>query len=112
MSVQIRQDKNMIIMTKQGTMITTISITDADGHPYEPAPTDKLRFALKKDYNDRKVLIYKEIPIDTMTLRIESEDTKSLEQPQTYVYDIQLTYGDGIVDTIISGKLKLMEQVE
>jgi len=39
-------------------------------------------------------------------------------QPGQYVYDIQLTYGDGIVSTIIPNKearaarLKLLEEVE
>ena len=112
MSVQIRTDKNMILMTRADTLITTISILDADGNPYEPAPTDQLRFALKKNYSDKKVLIYKEIPIDTMELRLDSEDTKSLEQQETYFYDIQLTYGDNIVSTIISGRLRLLAEVE
>lgn len=112
MSVKIRPEKNMIIMTRADTLLTTISIKDAEGNPYIPEATDQLRFALKKDYNDKKVLIYKEIPIDTMLLRVDTQDTKNLEQPSTYVFDIQLTYGDNIVDTIISGRLKLTEEVE
>lgn len=112
MSVRIRQDKNMILMTRSDTLITTIDILDADGNVYEPAPTDKLRFSLKKDYNDKKVLIHKDIPIDTRILRIDSEDTANLDQPETYVYDIELTYGDNIRDTIISGKLKILNEVE
>ena len=79
MSVKIRQDKNMIIMTRGDTLLAYISITDADGNEYTPAPTDTLRFALKKDYNDKKTLIYKNIPVDTMLLRVEAEDTKKLE---------------------------------
>ena len=112
MSVKIRSDKNMIIMTRADTLITKVNITDADGNEYVPAQTDELRFALKEDYNDKKTLIYKTIPIDTQMLRIDTEDTKKLTQPGTYVFDIQLTYGDNIVDTIISGKLKLTSEVE
>ena len=112
MSVKIRADKNMIIMTRADTLITKIIITDVDGNEYIPAPTDQLRFALKEDYNDKKTLIYKEIPIDTQILRVDTEDTKKLTQPGTYVFDIQLTYGDNIVDTIISGRLKLTQEVE
>lgn len=111
MSVRIREDKNYIIMTRADSLITKITITDADGNPYEPASTDKLRFALKKNYDDKKVLVYKDIPMDTMELRVDSEDTKSLPQDEVYYYDIELTYGDGIVDTIISGKLKLTPEV-
>lgn len=112
MSVKIRSDKNMVIMTRADTLLTKIDITDAEGNEYVPEATDQLRFALKKDYNDKKVLIYKEIPLDTMILRVDSEDTKKLTQPGTYVFDIQLTYGDNIVDTIISGKFKLIQEVE
>ena len=112
MSVKIRSDKNMVIMTRADTLLTKIDITDAEGNEYVPEVTDQLRFALKKDYNDKKVLIYKEIPLDTMILRVDSEDTKKLTQPGTYVFDIQLTYGDNIVDTIISGKFKLIQEVE
>ena len=104
----------MIIANRGDTIIANIVIKDkTTGEIYVPEATDTLRFALKKDYSDRKVLIYKEIPIDTMQLRIESEDTKKLDQPGMYYYDIQLTYGDGIVDTVIpNAKLKIVEEVE
>ena len=72
----------------------------------------QIRFALKRSYNDSEVLIYKEIPYDTMILRVDSEDTKELQQPGVYVYDIQITFTDGTVSTFISGKLKLVEEVE
>ena len=65
MSVRIRSDKNIIVMTRADTLITKINIVDADGNEYIPDSNDQLRFALKEDYNDKKTLIYKEIPIDT-----------------------------------------------
>lgn len=113
MSVKIREDKNLIVMTRGDTLITNIRIVDADGNEYIPDPTDTLRFALKKDYNDKRTLIYKEIPIETMQLRIEAEETKPLLQPGKYYYDIQLTYGDNIVSTIIANAvLRITEEVE
>lgn len=111
MSVTIRENKNTILMTKADTLLTTINIVDSDGNSYIPAETDRLQFALKKNYDDKKTLIHKDIPIDTMELRVDSDDTKNLQQSETYCYDIQLTYGDGIVDTIISGKLRLLPEV-
>ena len=78
MSVRIREDKNLIIMTRGDTLITKVNIVDSEGNEYIPAESDQLRFALKKNYSDEDVLIYKNIPIDTMTLRLESEDTKGL----------------------------------
>lgn len=111
--IKIREDKNLIMMTRSDTLIVKINIKDSDGNDYVPESTDTLRFALKKNYNDEDVLIYKEIPIDTLTLRLDSRDTANLEQPATYYYDIQLTYGDGIVSTIIANAmLKITEEVD
>lgn len=101
-------------MTRGDTLICNISIKDADGNDYIPDENhDQLRFALKKNYNDDEPLILKNIPINTCQLRLESSDTKVLEQPGSYFYDIQLTYGDQIVSTIISNAiLKIREEVE
>ena len=116
--VFVREDKNLIVATRGDTIILDINIVDAEGNPYVPEEGDRLRFALKKNYNDEEALIVKEIPTDTCQLRIESYETKHMIQPGQYVYDIQLTYGDGIVSTIIpnkdarAAKLKLLEEVE
>lgn len=111
--IKIREDKNLIIMTRGDTLIVKINVFDADGNEYTPEGSDTLRFALKKRYTDEQPLILKDIPIDTCILRLESEDTKPLDQPGDYVYDIQLTYGDGIVSTIIANAiLKIREEVE
>lgn len=101
-------------MNRGDTLITTISIFNPDGTEYIPDPNnDTLRFALKKNYDDAEPLILKDIPVDTMVLRIDAEDTKILDQPDEYVYDIQLTYGDGIVDTILPNKkLRIVEEVD
>ena len=109
--VEIKKN-NAIAMTRGDTLVTRVSILDMDGNEYVPVETDKIRFALKRSYNDSEVLIYKEIPYDTMILRVDSEDTKELQQPGVYVYDIQITFTDGTVSTFISGKLKLVEEVE
>ena len=91
---------NVIRLTKGDTLSTKITITDINGEEYIPTEEDKIRFALKKDYSDKKVLVVKDIPYDTMILRLESADTKSLE-PGEYRYDIEITLSDGTVDTFI-----------
>lgn len=76
---------------------------------YIPEEGDTVRFALKRNimnpektkYLDKKPLIEKDIPIKTLILRLESEDTKFLEFGN-YIYDIELTTKDGIVDTFIA----------
>ena len=116
--VIVREDKNLITATRGDTILISVNIVDDLGNPYEPdLENDELRFALKKNYNDEEPLLVKQIPIDTCVLRIESEETKHLIQPGDYVYDIQLTYGDGIVSTIVPNKdsrvakLKIVEEV-
>ena len=116
----IRIDGTSISMTRGDTLIVDISITDGSGEAYTPSAGDELRFAMKRakmnpkytDYADAEPLVTVEIPIDTMRLRVESEATKELPFGE-YVYDIQLTYGDGIVDTFIpAAKLTLLPEVD
>lgn len=55
---------------------------------------------------------FKDIPIDTMMLTLEPQDTADLNFGK-YVYDIQLTKANGKVDTFISKAiLKLSEEVD
>lgn len=75
---------------------------------YQPVDGDTVRFALKRDrlkadksdFVDEEPLFTKDVPIDTMTLLIEPEDTKNLPFGN-YVYDMELTFSDGAVDTFI-----------
>lgn len=82
-----------------------------DGEPFIPE-SGSLRFALKKRYTDTddKVLILKPIPIDTLLLELESEDTKELKFGD-YVYDIEYQDDEGRPDTFIRAKFILAEEV-
>ena len=116
--VVVREDKNLIQATRGDTIILDINIVDDQGNPYTPDPdNDKLRFALKQDYNDEEPLLVKDIPVDTCQLRIEGWETHNLIQPGDYVYEVQLLYGDGIISTIVpnknarTAKLKILSEV-
>ena len=82
-----------------------------DDKPYTPANGDKVRFALKQSYSSSKVLIHKNIPIDTLVLHLVPSDTKKMAFGN-YVYDIEITFANGDVDTFIRGEFKLEEEVE
>ena len=71
-----------------------------------------LRFAVKRKYtdDDDKVLIVKQVPLDTMLLELESADTKDLRFGE-YVYDIEYTDVNGRPDTFIRAKFLLAEEV-
>ena len=110
MSFRVRN--NTIYLTRGDTFKAIISIAYPDGSVYTPKEGDAIRFAMKGDISDTEPLILREIPIDTMMLVINPEDTKLLDYG-TYVYDIQLTKANGDVDTFITAsKLKLTVEVD
>ena len=101
-----------IRMTKGDTLEVPVIIMTKNGEVYIPAEGDVIRFAMKKNYEDEEPLILKTIPNDTLILRLESSETKTLEVSKTpYVYDIELTTATGTVDTFLSGSLYLTEEV-
>lgn len=104
--------KNTIFLTRGDTFKAHLTINNPDGTEYTPQEGDTIRFALKENIEDQECLILRDIPIDTMLLILNPEDTKGLEFG-SYVYDIQLTKANGDVDTFITAsKLKLTSEVE
>ena len=100
-----------ITLTRGDTFMALITITDSENNPYMPVEGDSIRFAMKATYADEEPLMIKDIPIDTMKLILEPEDTKKLAFGK-YVYDIQLTKATGEVDTFITkAKINLTEEV-
>lgn len=96
-----------ITMTRGDTLIVNVEIDN-----YTPQADDVIRFACARSYVSSEVAIRKTIPNDTLTLRLDPADTKDLAYGD-YVYDIELTYADGRVDTFIAGAtLRLTEEVE
>lgn len=102
---------NRITLTRGDTLIAKVLIKK-DGEEYIPSDRDEIRFAMKKNYLDSQPLILKPIPSDTQILRLDPEDTKPLPFNTKYVYDIQITFANGIVDTFVKGDLTLTEEVD
>lgn len=108
----IRVSGTTIKMTRGDTLRVRISLTDYNGSPYTPVAGDSIRFAMKESYDQATPLILKDIPIDTMELVLDPEDTKSLSMPATYVYDMEITHGNGDVYTFIDkAKFIISEEV-
>lgn len=83
-----------------------------EGDPVVLQDGDTIRFALKEDYDSEVILVEKEIPKDTMVLRLSPGDTKGLDFG-TYVYDIEVSFANGDVDTVIPRKLfNVLEEVD
>lgn len=107
-----------ITMTRGDTAEFDIQIVkkvDKKLYKYEPEEGDTLRFAVKRSYTDKTPVILKNIPIDTMVLTIDPEDTKKLgfgNANGRYVYDIELVFANGNVETVIPrGELLILEEV-
>ena len=108
-------DGQKITLTRGDTLILKVGIyiedTNGERQEYTPVAGDKVRFALKRNkmnakktaYTDPEPLIKKAIPIETMVLRLDTEDTAPLLFGD-YVYDIQITFVDGTVDTFIDNQ--------
>lgn len=107
-----------ITLTRGDTLLAQIGVM-YDGQPYVPVQGDHLRIAVKHpqlnddrtEYVDQEPLILREIPWDTLLLRLEPTDTKPLGFGK-YDYDIQITFADGRVDTFINGTLTLTKEVD
>lgn len=80
---------NMIQLTRGDTMILSITLTDQDGVEYTPTETDKIYFRVKRNSTSKEVILEKEIPYDTLLLKLQEADTKDLKFG-TYYYEIEL----------------------
>lgn len=100
---------NRIALVRGDTLTAKVEI-QCDGETYELREGDSMRFAMKKSYNSKKEIIRKEIPADTRLLTLEPEDTEELDGG-VYVYDIELTFANGDIDTFIRGNLVLLPDV-
>ena len=109
-----------IRMTRGDTLRVVLSLTVVEEvsegekieYPYVPEEGDRIRFAMKKTYDDSEPILVKDISPDTLLLTLNPEDTKDLDMRGRYVYDIELTHANGDVDTFINkAKLVLTEEV-
>ena len=113
-----RVDGTTIKMVRGDSVIIKVSMIMND-EDYVPVEGDSIRFAMKhRDFNstrteyaDAEPLLVKDIPITDCMLRLNPEDTKQFGFG-SYVYDIEITFADGFVDTFIkNAKISLLPEV-
>lgn len=111
--MSVKVSGTTITATRGDTVKVQLELLDSEGNTYIPADSDEVRFAMKENYDDAEPILFKIIPNDTLILKLDPEDTKNLPQPSSYVYDLQITYANGDVDTFIDkAKFKLTEEVD
>lgn len=110
MAYSINAQTNDITLVRGDYFPCVITMTK-NGEPFTPE-SGVLRFAVKKRYadSDERILILKQIPLDTCLLELESEDTKNMSFG-SYVYDIEYQDERGRPDTFIRAKFILAEEV-
>ena len=84
----VRIKGSTISLTRGDTLDAALEILYGDGSPYTVQEGDTIRFALKRKFSDKEPVMLKEIPADTLLLRLESSETKALRPAWApYVYD-------------------------
>ena len=104
----IDEEQN-IELTRGDTGFFTIALKDNRGEDYTPVEGDTLRFAMSKSFGGDPIIL-KQIPISTLVLEVEPQDTADLNFGK-YVYDVEFTDAAGHVSTIILGNFTLTKEV-
>lgn len=105
-----------ITMTRGDTFVRELTLKK-NNQTYTPQQSDVVRFALAKVYKGEpgyEPLLIKTLTPDGNRLvwRIDPQDTADLDYGK-YVYDLQITYADGSVETFCANKkFKLLKEVE
>lgn len=107
-----------IKLTRGDTLSAEITVMNGE-EVYVPAQGDEINFYLKHNkmdsgktqYIDQTPLITKGVPTGTMLLTLDPDDTKDLAFGD-YVYDLEMTFANGDVDTFINNaKFTLIPEV-
>ena len=99
-----------IELTKGDSFYCQVEVYEHEGEAYEPQESDSIRFAVKKNYASTTPVIVKPVPTDTLIFHLDPSDTKDLAVGN-YVYDVEITFADGDVDTFIKGIFTLTPEV-
>lgn len=109
-----KYEGNTIYHTHGDTLLAEVGMDLVGGGEYEIEAGDTVTFSMRKE-QDTVPLIVKEVPTDTLVLRLEADETEALDSGEVnghYVYDIKLRKADGYVCTFINmADLYILEEV-
>lgn len=111
-----RIEGTTIWLTRGDSLSAQVSITEPDGSAWEPSAGDVVRFKAVRCYPPRhgegEALIEKVLDNSDLLLELAPADTEPLRCGE-YKYDVQVTYADGRVDTVIDrASLRITEEVD
>ena len=102
----VKVEGTTILMTRGDTATINLSIKDDNKIEYELEEGDVVVFSVKQNLSDESYLIQK--TFSDKEIVIEHNDTKELPFGK-YLYDVQLTFSDGKVATIITPSSLILE---
>lgn len=102
-------DGTNITLIKGDTLRSQVVITQED-EPYVLQEGDVVTFAMKRNFLADTVLLQKTLP-PSLLLTINPEDTKQLGTGD-YVYELEMAFASGDVDTFIQGTFTLKPEVQ
>lgn len=102
-----RISNNEITLTRGDSAEFDIELSSCDGEAYEAQEGDIIEFTVKENVYSSEALIHKK----GNKIIIAPEDTAKMSYKE-YVYDVQVTFADGTVDTVIPpSKFKITSEV-
>ena len=108
----VKLNGNAIILTRGDSMQIQLALSKG-GNPFTPETDDVIKFSVSnvpKGKCGYVLLISKTINNNTLVLELLPEDTATMAYG-TYIYDLEITYADGKVDTFLKGTITLTEEV-
>ena len=105
----ISVDGTTITLTRGDTETLTVTVTDADGQPYELGDGEYIEFVAKAKPTDAEPLVRKVTTDGTITF--DRADTWGLAVGK-YVYNVRVEDGTSSYHTIIEGKLSITAVVD
>lgn len=94
---RINSKTKTLSLTKGDNAYIQVDIKTIDGNSYEIQKDDAIVLTVRK--NAKSDIVFQETAVDGM-ISITPDDTNSLT-PGSYFYDVQLTTGFGIVQTVV-----------
>lgn len=103
---------DIITLTRGDSMQVQLELKKGD-ETFTPASGDVIKFSVSKVPKDKpgySLIISKTINNNTLILKLESADTADLAYG-SYLFDLEITYASGEVDTFAKGVFALTEEV-
>lgn len=100
-----------IYLTKGDSATINLDIQTAEGKVFTPNGGDKILFTVRNGYKKKDCAEYEfQLEIQNGILKIKPEHTDNMEYGR-YVYDVQVSFSSGDIDTVLIGEIYITAEV-